>query len=384
MKTIFNFFKRKPKPQEFSLIANQNAFGAFGGDAYSSDIYRGAIDAIARNAAKLKGSHVIKDELNKQAVSNINYLLQIQPNELMNAYDFLYKVVTRLYIHNNAFILIDEDETGIKGFYPIDATNAAFLQDGRGELYIRFIAKDGELIQNYKNIIHLRRHFNSSKYFGDSNDAINNTLDLAHTQNEGLNTAIKAGANIRGIMKYEQVLPDAEMTKMRERFIKDFLGVSNNGGVVVTDAKSSFLPIESKPVSIDDKQLAAIKNKIYDYLGISENIVKSNYNENEWGAFYESVIEPLAVQMSLEFTRKIFTQREIKFKNYITFESGRLQFSSNATKINLISELMPYGLLSINQALEILNLPAVQDGDKRLQTLNVVDADKANKYQVGE
>lgn len=119
-------------------------------------------------------------------------------------------------------------------------------------------------------------------------------------------------------------------------------------------------------------------------MGISENIVKSNYNENEWGAFYESVIEPLAVQMSLEFTRKIFTQREIKFKNYITFESGRLQFSSNATKINLISELMPYGLLSINQALEILNLPAVQDGNKRLQTLNVVDADKANKYQVGE
>lgn len=118
MKTIFNFFKRKPKLQEFGLIANQNAFGAFGGDAYSSDIYRGAIDAIARNAAKLKGSHVIKDELNKQAVSNINYLLQIQPNELMNAYDFLYKVVTRLYIHNNAFILIDEDETGIKGFYP--------------------------------------------------------------------------------------------------------------------------------------------------------------------------------------------------------------------------------------------------------------------------
>ena len=76
--------------------------------------------------------------------------------------------------------------------------------------------------------------------------------------------------------------------------------------------------------------------------------------------------------------------REQAFGNQIIFESGRLQFSSNATKINLISQLIPYGLLTINQALEILNLPQVNDGDKRLQTLNVVDAEKANKYQLSE
>ena len=67
----------------------------------------------------------------------------------------------------------------------------------------------------------------------------------------------------------------------------------------------------------------------------------------------------------------------------IIFESSRLQFASNATKVNLIKETMPYGLLTINQALEILNLPAVEGGEKRLQTLNVIDADEASRYQVG-
>ena len=66
------------------------------------------------------------------------------------------------------------------------------------------------------------------------------------------------------------------------------------------------------------------------------------------------------------------------------FESGRLQFSSNATKVNLIKELMPYGLLTVNQALEILNLPSVEGGEKRLQTLNVVSADEAHKYQMAK
>jgi len=45
---------------------------------------------------------------------------------------------------------------------------------------------------------------------------------------------------------------------------------------------------------------------------------------------------------------------------------------------------VPLGLFTINQALEILNLPPVEDGDKRLQTLNVVNAEKADQYQLNE
>jgi hypothetical protein len=43
---------------------------------------------------------------------------------------------------------------------------------------------------------------------------------------------------------------------------------------------------------------------------------------------------------------------------------------------------MPLGLLTVNQALEILNLPAIEGGDRRIQTLNVVDAEQAAAYQM--
>lgn len=148
------------------------------------------------------------------------------------------------------------------------------------------------------------------------------------------------------------------------------------------DQKAEYTPIESKPVILTADQTQEVKKKIYSYLGISENIVNSNYNEDEFAAFYESTIEPFAVALSMEFTAKVFTDREQAFGNSIMFESGRLQFTSNATKVNLIKEIMPLGLLSINQALEILNLPAIEGGEKRLQTLNVVDADNALAYQM--
>ena len=161
------------------------------------------------------------------------------------------------------------------------------------------------------------------------------------------------------------------------------MGMSNQSGVVVTDKKMTYQPITANPVLIDEGQIKATKAKIYEYLGITESIVNSSYDENTWAAFYESTIEPIAVQLGLEFTRKLFTEREQAFGNRVIFESSRLQFASNTTKTNLIKELMPYGLLTINQALEILNLPAVEDGDRRLQTLNVVNADKADEYQTG-
>jgi HK97 family phage portal protein len=386
---LFKRTKEPAKTERAELLSTSTAvFTPWSGDAYSNDIYRAAVDAIARNAAKLKGSHVIRypdrNEIAKS--SKINRLLQIQPNPYMSAFDMLYKMVTHYFLYNNAFAYLQKDERGqLEGIYPLRALHVDFLADPNNELYCKFIfANSREVILPYVDIIHLRRNFNNNDLLGDPNTALSPALELAHTQNEGYMNAIKSSANIRGILKFTQIMAPEKLKEEKDRFISDYLSIANDGGVVATDQKMEYEPIELKPATIDDKQIQAIKTKIYDYLGISESIVNSSYTEDQWAAFYESTIEPIAVQLSLEFTRKIFNEREQAFGNSIIFESGRLQFSSNATKINLIAQLIPYGLLTINQALEILNLPGVEDGDKRLQTLNVVDAQKANQYQLKE
>ena len=362
-------------------------FTAWSGDAYANDIYRGAVDAIARNAAKLKGSHTINYGDNNRVYPDgrLNRLLQVQPNPYMNAFDMLYKLVTHYYLYNNAFAYLQKDErSNITGIYPVGAVNVEFITDASGVMYCRFYFRNGKaVILPYCEIIHLRRNFNDNDLLGDPNSALIPALELAHTQNEGIVNSIKSSANIRGILKFTQIMAPEKLKDEKDRFITDYLSIANDGGVVAVDQKMEYEPLTVSPATIDEKQLAAVQAKIYNYLGVTEKIVNSSYTEDEWAAFYESVLEPIAVQMSLEFTRKVFNDREQSFGNAIMFESGRLQFSSNATKVNLIKELVPYGLLTINQALEILNLPGVEDGDKRLQTLNVVDANKANQYQLG-
>lgn len=381
------FKKHSAKTQSFDTIINeQGSFSAWSGDAYSNDVYRGAVDAIARNCGKLKGSHVVRYEPHrtKEGDCKLNRLLQVQPNPYMNAYDFLYKLITRLYLYNNSFAYLERDERGeVTGIYPITCNSVDFLSDGLNRLYCRFTMETGTVATlPYSDLIHLRRNFNNNALLGDDNGALTPALELAHTENEGIINAIKAGASLRGILHYTQIMAPELLKQEKEAFMADYLAMSNDGGVVATDQKTEYTPIDSKPVMINADQSKAIREKIYNYLGISEAIVNSSYTEDTFAAFYESVVEPVAIMLGMEFTRKIFNDREQSFGNAIVFDSGRLQFTSNGTKVQLIKELVPLGLLTVNQALEILNLPSVSDGDKRLQKLDFIDQSIAADYQL--
>ena len=388
MSILDRIFNRQKTEYKSKMIEETASFSIYSGDAYSNDVFREGVDAIARNAGRLKGSHVIKykDHDRVDGDCQINRLLQVRPNPIMSSYDFMYKLVTRLFLYNNAFAFVDRDDRGVvRGLYPITASNVNLLADQTGRLFCQFTVKNGrQIILAYSDVIHLRRFFNDDEILGADNSAIVPGLELAQTQNEGVIAGIKSGASIRGILKFTQIMSPTKLKEERDAFVNDYLEIGNDGGVVATDQKMDYQPIESKPIILDADQTKALRAKIFSYLGVSEEIVSSNYTEDQFASFYESTIEPIATALSQEMTEKLFTEREQAFGNEIIFESGRLQFTSNQTKVNLIAQLMPMGLLTVNQALEILNLPAVADGDRRLQALNMIDADKANAYQVGD
>lgn len=361
-------------------------FSSFDGDLYDSDIVRTCIDAIAKNAAKLKAKHIRRTPTGiSKTGSNLEWLLQVRPNQYMNAYDFLYKTVSQLYSNNNAFIYIHTENGVITGFYPIAYSSIEF-KEYKGELYAQFLFRTGfKMTVPYMDLIHLRRHFNRDDIFGENNmKPLKPTLNLIQTVNQGIINAIKASARLRGWLKFTSTIRPEDLKKQRDQFVADYLSISNDGGIAALDAKADFTPAKLEAQMADDKQMAIIRDNAYRYFGVNEKIIQATYNEDEWNAFYESVLEPIAIQLSLEFTSKCFTDREIGFGNEIVFEANRLQYASATTKINMIKELMPLGVLSINDALEIFNMPPVEDGDRRLISLNYVNAAKADLYQLGE
>lgn len=361
------------------------SFSQFNGDAYSNDIYRAAVDAIARHIGKLSGKHTVIDSKEKIKQSKINRILE-RPNPYMSGYDFLYKVATQYFLYNNSLILVQKDNRGnLSGLYPLTPNSVEFVVDGANEVYVKCLFKDGEIVHfNFEEIAILRRHYNSNELLGDPNDAITSALELAHTQDEGMREAIKNSAQIRGIVKYTQALSPSKLKEAKEEFMNNYLTMANSGGVIPVDTSMDYQPLNVSDVQIDTSQIETVKRKIYDYLGINETIVTGNYNEDQWQAFFESIVEPFAIQISSELTEKIFSEREKAFANRIVFESSKLQYASNASKSTIIKELLPLGLLTINEARDLLNLSQVEDGDERIQSLNYIEKTLAKNYQMGD
>jgi len=161
--------------------------------------------------------------------------------------------------------------------------------------------------------------------------------------------------------------------------------IRNKGSSIIpVDLKGDYVPLTTDPKLIDKDTLEFLQSKILDYFGVSVPIFHSKYTEDEFNSFYEQTIEPLAIQMSEAFSLGLLTQNEIMRGEEIIFYSERLQYASWNTKVTAIEKLMGLGIMSLNESRGLLGLEPVENGDRRLQSLNYVDATKANEYQVGK
>lgn len=373
---------------QFQMLNSYNAqFTTLGTDTYDSKVARECIDRIATNCAKLIPKH-IQNSISNNIQGDINYLLSVQPNEIMTRFDFIYKTISMLYTDCNAFVFIAKDETGfITGFYPVLAQSYILLQNEEGTPLLQFQFINGKFYTlPYTELIHLRLFYNKHDVFGTNNSVLRTDLETAHTASEGIKNAIKTSNNLKGILKYtNSMLKDKDIKASKEAFVKDFLNLENESGIAAVDAKADFEAINLKPITLDKAQLEQVNNNIFDYFGVSEKIIRNSFTEEEWNAFYEGVIEARAMQMSNAFTVKIFNRQSIKKGHRIVFTANRLQYASLNTKIKLLEAVAPWAMIRVDEGREILDLAPLggEEGNKILQSLNNIDSKYANQYQVG-
>ena len=384
---IFGRDNEKQKAVELRLLNDYRAvFSRFGGDIYDTAMIRTCIDTIARNAAKLSPKHIRSTDRGFETLNKtIQRLVSEQPNEIDNAYSFYYKVVSQLYLYNNAYVFIARDPNGVPiGLYPVLPERTKLLEY-QGNIYVDFTFGGGRhYVASLKDdVILLKRFYCQGDILGDNQDAIIKAMSFRHVMQEGIINAIKTTANLKGYLKTTKtMLKPEDVKRTRDQFVNDFISNSDGTGIAGLDATTDFKPLDLNPVTASDGQVEYINAEIKNYFGLCDEIIQSKYTEDEWNAFYESVLEPIAVQMSLEFSNKLFTLRERQFGNKIIFESNRLQYASNTTKVQIARYLNNY--LTMNEIREIFNLAPLDDGDKILQDLNHINADIADDYQGGE
>lgn len=382
---IFNRKKDKIKylTDGFKIITGyQPVFSTFDGGIYEMELTRSAINSIAMHCSKL--NPVINGNYRHRYLSS---LLSTKPNYLMTTQQFLQKLFTILLCENNAFIIpIYEDNTAqnIVGFYPVSSKGARIITDDDID-YLIYKINNIEYIIEYDRVGHLRNHFYKKELMGDSNMPLTTTINLIHTQNEGIAEGIKKGAFVRFLVRATNTIMPEHLKKERKALVEANLETDNNGGIMIFDNKySEVREINNKPFIIDADQVNHIKNNVFNYFHISESIIQNKANEDEWNAFYEGMIEPFALQLGQVLTNMLMTEKDIAKGYGVTFESSRLQFASNNTKLQFVTQMFDRGQITTNQALAVFNMPPVEDGDKRYIRKEYTEVNNLDKEVVSD
>ena len=362
-------FGNRPRPRGdfggvFKMLNGYTpTFTSFSGGVYESELIRAAINTRATHISKLSV------EVQGSARPALQNKLKHGPNAFQTWSQFLYRLSTLLDVHNTAFITPIWDEYGEpSGIYCPLPTKCELVRFGDTP-YIRYEFGWGEKAAVELEYCGIMTKFQyRDDFFGESNRTLFPTMELIHIQNQGIEEGVKSAASYRFIAQLSNFSKAEDLKKERRRFTEEnFSREAQGGGLLLfPNTYTNIKQIDTKPFVVDADQMKAISDNVYHYFGVNDDILNNAAFGDKWAAFYEGAIEPFAIQFSQVMTKMLFTFREQSQGNRVIATANRLQYMTNADKLNVSAQMLDRGIMSLNDVREIWNLPPVEGGDERI------------------
>ena len=365
---LFDFIF-KPKNVELSreadsyfrtLTAYHPHFTSWDGKLYESELVRSAIDARARHISKLKV------EIQGAAKPTLQTKLRLKPNNWQTWSQFLYRVSTILDMHNSCVIVPVYDELmNPVGYYPVLPKKCEIIQDNTGTPFLRYEFSDGQKAADYLEECAILTKFQyKSDFFGETNSALDPTMALVHMNDEGIKEAIKNNATYRFMARMTNFSNTEDLKRERKRFTEANLRSedANQGLLLFPNTYADIKEISARPYTVPEAELREIRTSVYNYFAVNEDILQSKAYGDAWSAFYESVIEPFAIQFSETMTQALFSDRERAQGSLMMATSNRLQYMTTKEKLDVSSAMFDRGIWNRDDVRDVWNMSPLPDG----------------------
>lgn len=342
-----------------TLTAYRPVFTSWHGAIYESELVRAAIDTRARHISKMS---VV---FTGAAKPYLQSKLKIAPNEWQTWSQFLYRLSTILDNQNSAFIVPVFGQYGeVTGMFPVLPSKCEIVETADGVPYLRYTFITGEKASIERELCGLMTKFQyKDDFFGESNSALAPTMDLIHTQDQGIKEAIKNGATFRFMAKLNNFSKPEDLAKERKRFSRENFEAEDGGGLLLfPNTYADIQQIKSTPFTVDADQMNAIKENVFNYFGVNEEVLQNKATDEQLDSFFDGAIEPFSIQLSQVLEKMLFTNREISVGNHVYVAANRLQYMSTTHKINMAQQLGDRGMITINEVRELFNYPPLLEG----------------------
>jgi hypothetical protein len=294
-------------------------------------------------------------------------------------------VSTILDVNNTAFIVpVFDERMIITGVYPVLPASCTLVEYD-DDVWLRYQFSSGQYAAvEFRKCAILTKYQYKDDFFGSSNWALKDTMQLIHIQNQGIEEGVKNAATFRFMAQLANFAKPEDLAKERERFTAENLSSESESGgfLLFPNTYKDIKQIDVKPYSVDADQMEQIRENVFNYFGVNEDVLQNKAKAEELEGFFDGCIEPFAIQFSEALTKMLFSERERAQGSYVMANANRLQYMSTSQKVQMAQQLLDRGVMSINEARELFNYGTVENGDVRFIRGEYIDADeKVNEVE---
>lgn len=334
-----------------TLTAYEPVFKKWRGELYESELVRAAIDAKARHISKLQ----IK--IHGAAQPKVKTILKKRPNEWQTWSQFMYRCETILEMQNTVFIVpVIDVENDVVGLWTALPESCKILEDKRGRQYLEY-----EFANRQKAAVELNRcgimtkHQYRSDFFGERNSALDDTLALIDIERQGIREGVKSSSTFRFLARATNFKDPEDLAQEQKNFTARNMRADASGFLLFPNTYDGIQQIQSKAYAVSAEEQALIQRNVFDYFGVSEEVIQNTANGSALDALFDGAIEPFAIQLGEVLTFMLFTDLEIAHGAKVEVAANRLQYMSTSDKINFVAQLSDRGMITINEARELIN-----------------------------
>lgn len=389
-------FKKKNNNKEIRSIikeyyGNNYSFFAY---SYMENIYnipevRTAIESFADIFSTIPKYHERIDKLGNITYfeDEITKIISLRPNVLQNATQFWKELITRLMLESNVFIepIFDKFNGQLKYLYVLPSKQFQLKYINDGTATVTFLDSiNGNKERNLNELIYLNR-------FSSLSGGKKNNLGLYETVIQALMQQALTVANpkkVRAILQGKQNISSNLPKNDKKGVLEDVKAnfADNVDGLVYFENQWNVTPINWQENDVNRELMKLVINTVYNYFGITNNIINGTATEIEYSMFIANKINPIAKQIEQEFTNKLFTSNEINFGNKIELDTFALSVSTLQAKTAFFNTGLRAGVLNLDEAREMVGLSPIPDGFGKMwrTTADTIDITKVNEYQASQ
>lgn len=391
-----NIFKRAPKEVKREVtgldlivrgIATATSKGVSinGDDALQVTSYKRALDVLAGSVARLPFQYMrLNDGVYEDWEDSIfHYLLSVQPQRKMSAFDWKFQLVWRAFHDGDAYIWPRFSTAGDLEELVLLSRNSCTYNELSGTYYVVDIYNDVYGTFKEEDMLHIAFNMDNNYQGMPLWKLGSRVLQVLATGDVETLDRFSNGGAVHGIITNDKSgvrgigdVQDEELQKVAR--LTDIM--LRNGERVVSIPGD----VDFKQMSQNSTDMQFLETRKYEILEMSRltgvppiylyDLAGSNYKMPEQAdvAFLTQTLDRILCDIECEFQRKL-VDRDMCHKRVFRFDRNKLQSMDLNSWATYLDKLQQLGVLTVNDARKMLNRPRVSGGDTIYISTNLAE-----------